>query len=357
MGRVGEDWGEQRGRGAEEGSLIPDAEERVPGAGSDGHAVLRHAETRHAVVVAGKDTGALALHGVPDVAVEVVVAGQQQAARLAEGHGRDAADDVVVRVHRQLLVGADVEHAARRVVRARREREARREERNRIDIALVTREGLLTLAVANVPELGGRVAGPRYEGSLVGRERERHDVTRVARELTALLTGLDVPEGASHITRAGQDLVVIQEAAAGQVARVSWQLTRYAYIALACLQAINGADIIEPATRDIRSGGSVSARHHPRRPQRYRVHLVRRVAVPHDQLAVLAGGHEVPRVAAPVHRVDLGEVSSQCAARAHLDATDRLQVGRRLGERRVACRFTGIPDGILKGLRLLAQTV
>lgn len=56
VGRVGEDWGEQRGRGAEEGSLIPDAEERVPGAGSDGHAVLRHAETRHAVVVAGKDT-------------------------------------------------------------------------------------------------------------------------------------------------------------------------------------------------------------------------------------------------------------------------------------------------------------
>lgn len=77
-------------------------------------------------------TGALALHGVPHVAVEVVVAGEQQAARLAEGDGRDAADDVVVRVHRQLLVGADVEHAARRVVGAGREREPGREELDHI---------------------------------------------------------------------------------------------------------------------------------------------------------------------------------------------------------------------------------
>lgn len=67
-------------------------------------------------------TGALGLHGVPDVAVEVVVAGQQQAPRLGEGHRGDAADDVVVRVHGQLLVRPHVKQAARRVVRPRRKR-------------------------------------------------------------------------------------------------------------------------------------------------------------------------------------------------------------------------------------------
>lgn len=69
---------------------------------------------------------------------------------------------------------------------------------------------------------------------------------------------------------------------------------RYNNVVIETCLPINGADIIEPATRDVRSGGSVSTRHHPRRPQRYRVHLVRRVAVPHDQLTILAGGHEVP---------------------------------------------------------------
>lgn len=73
-------------------------------------------------------TGAFALHRVPDVAVEIVVPGEKQPARLGEGDGGDAADDVVVAVHGQLLVGADVEHAACRVVGACRECEPGREE-------------------------------------------------------------------------------------------------------------------------------------------------------------------------------------------------------------------------------------
>lgn len=73
-------------------------------------------------------TGAFALHRVPDVTVEVIVAGEQQPAGFGEGDGCDAADDVVVAVHGQLLVGADVEHAARRVVGTRRKREPGREE-------------------------------------------------------------------------------------------------------------------------------------------------------------------------------------------------------------------------------------
>ena len=57
----------------------------------------------------------------------VVVAAEEQAAALRERDGGDAADDVVVRVHAELLVRADVEQAARRVVRAGREQHAVRE--------------------------------------------------------------------------------------------------------------------------------------------------------------------------------------------------------------------------------------
>ena len=63
-----------------------------------------------------RPTGPLGPERVPHVAVEVVIAGQQKAAGLAERHAGDAADDVVVAVHAQLLVGPDVEHATGRVV-------------------------------------------------------------------------------------------------------------------------------------------------------------------------------------------------------------------------------------------------
>lgn len=42
--------------GAGGASLVPDAQEGVPRAGGHGHAVLRHAQARHAVVVPGQDT-------------------------------------------------------------------------------------------------------------------------------------------------------------------------------------------------------------------------------------------------------------------------------------------------------------
>jgi len=74
------------------------------------------------------DTGSVLLECVPDVTVEVVVSAEQQPAALAERHRRDAADDVVVRVHADLLVGAYVEQSARRVVRTGREREPARKE-------------------------------------------------------------------------------------------------------------------------------------------------------------------------------------------------------------------------------------
>ena len=76
----------------------------------------------------GQHARPLRLHGVPDVAVEVVVAGQQEPPGPGEGDGGDAADDVVVAVQRQLLVSSDVEQATGGVVRAGGESKSIREE-------------------------------------------------------------------------------------------------------------------------------------------------------------------------------------------------------------------------------------
>ena len=85
--------------------------------------------------------------------------------------------------------------------------------------------------------------------------------------------------------------------------------------------------------------------------------LVGRIAVPHNELAVLRGGHEVARVGAPVHRVHLGEVAAQRAPRPHLDPADGVHGAGGLGQRRVAGRLSALADRIFQGLCLLSQLV
>ena len=74
-----------------------------------------------------RPTCSLCSQSIPDVTIEVIVTGQKKTTALAEGDTGDAADDVVVAVHRQLLVRPDVEHPARRVVASSRKRISIRE--------------------------------------------------------------------------------------------------------------------------------------------------------------------------------------------------------------------------------------
>ena len=108
--------------------LGPDEQAGVPAARAQRHAVGADAEARDAVLVCRQHADALALERVPHVGVVVVVAGKQNAARRREADGRDAAEDVVVRVLVELAVGTQVEQTARCIVRARREGVAVREE-------------------------------------------------------------------------------------------------------------------------------------------------------------------------------------------------------------------------------------
>lgn len=61
-------------------------------------------------------TNTLALHGVPDIAVEVVIARKEQAAAEGEGHGCDATDDALMGVGGQLLICPQVKQAAGGIV-------------------------------------------------------------------------------------------------------------------------------------------------------------------------------------------------------------------------------------------------
>ena len=124
--------------------LVPYLEEGVPGSSADRHTVLGDAQTGNSVVVPGQhtciiiiiiiilvlimivniSTCTLSPESIPDVTVEVVVAGEQESARLAERDAGDAADDVVVAVDCQLLVTSYVEHPAGGVITASSKSEA-----------------------------------------------------------------------------------------------------------------------------------------------------------------------------------------------------------------------------------------
>ena len=125
--------------------LVPYLEEGVPGSSADRHTVLGDAQTGNSVVVPGQhtciiiiisiiiiiiimiimiSTCTLSPESIPDVTVEVVVAGEQKPARLAERDAGDATDDVVVAVDCQLLVTSYVEHPAGGVITASSKSEA-----------------------------------------------------------------------------------------------------------------------------------------------------------------------------------------------------------------------------------------
>lgn len=169
------------------GPLVPDLEEGVPGASGHSHAIVGDPKAAHTVVVASEDpceegrsqnsfglgsrsppaqpgppalTCTVALHGIPDVAVEVVVASEQQPAAAREGNRGDATDDVVMGVHEELLIGPQVEEAARGVIRAGGE------------------------GIAVGEEL--QDTGPGWgEGEGQGQEPGREDLAQLAPELTA----------------------------------------------------------------------------------------------------------------------------------------------------------------------------
>lgn len=124
-------------------------------------------------------------------------------------------------------------------------------------------------------------------------------------------TGLDIPKHAGHITRAGNNLSVIEESAAAEVTRMCAELA--SALARAALlgvgEAVDRADIVKTTTCDEVARRRVSAGHDPAGTEGYSVDFVCRVSVPNDEFAVLGSGDEMPAVCRPMHSVDFGKMT------------------------------------------------
>lgn len=58
-------------------------------------------------------------------------------------------------------------------------------------------------------------------------------------------------------------MTIIQEAAGGEITSVSLELFADPHIALTCLEAVDGADVVQTATGDKATGRCISTGHHP----------------------------------------------------------------------------------------------
>lgn len=67
-----------------------------------------------------------------------------------------------------------------------------------VDVAGVSREGLLAGSFPHVPQFGQGVAGSGDEGVLVGGQSQGHAVSNVVGEDDLLLAGLQVPQAAGE---------------------------------------------------------------------------------------------------------------------------------------------------------------
>jgi len=65
-------------------------------------------------------TCTILLQCIPHITVKVIISAHHESATLWERHRRDATDDVVVRVHADLLIWANVKQSAGRIVRTSR---------------------------------------------------------------------------------------------------------------------------------------------------------------------------------------------------------------------------------------------
>lgn len=246
------------------GNLSPDAEGGVPGTSAKSVTVRGDAEAGDTVDVSSERLEALATESVPNVAVVVVVSGEEVAAREGEGNGGDTAEEVRGGVGHELSASAEVEEAASGVVRTSTESVARREELDGVDVGRVSREGLSADSRTDVPELSSVIASTRDEEVLVGGDGDAHNVGSVLGKFANLGSSLNIPLHAKHITRSRHNLLLRQESAARQISSVRIQLTAHADGRIATSQVVHGADVVQTSASNKTSTRAVRARHHPR---------------------------------------------------------------------------------------------
>ena len=97
-------------------------------------------------------------------------------------------------------------------------------------------------------------------------------------------TSLDIPQHAGHITRASDDLAVIDKPTAAQITRMCAQFASAPDVGppLSAMQIVDRAYVVETSTCDKISRWGISASHDPARSKWNGMNFVGGVCIPND---------------------------------------------------------------------------
>jgi hypothetical protein len=105
----------------------------------------------------------------------------------------------------------------------------------------------------------------------------------VVTEFHIARTSLDVPQHAGHITRAGDDLPVIDKPTAAEITRMCAQFASASDIGpLSAMQIVDRAYVVEASTSDEISRWGISASHDPARSKWNGMDFVGGVRIPNN---------------------------------------------------------------------------
>ena len=139
----------------------------VPTSCAKSHSITSHTKATNTLFVTRKITHSGRLDGIPNTHTTIIIPSKQISAGVRESDRGDTAQDILVIATGHLAARSDRKETASGVVRPSPNKVTIREEGNRVNIRLVTAEGLLALARVDVPNLHLGVTSTRDKEFLV----------------------------------------------------------------------------------------------------------------------------------------------------------------------------------------------
>ena len=127
-----------------------------------------------------------------------------------------------------------------------------------------------------------------HEDSCISKDGAPHDIARMIAELNDPYPSFDVPQHACHVPRTRDNLPVIDETAATEIARVSAEFTSSLHaVSVFVVEIVDGTDVVQtPASNEVARRG-ICAGHDPTGPKRDSMNFVGCVCVPNNEFSVL----------------------------------------------------------------------
>ena len=150
----------------------------VPTSSAKSHTITRNTEATDTLFVTRKISNGLGLDGIPNTHLAIIITGKQVTTRLREGDRGNTTQNLLIVTASHLTARTNREETASSIIRSGTNKVTVGEESDRVDIRLMTTEGLLALARVDVPDLDLGVTGTGDKVVFIGGQSQAKEKGR-----------------------------------------------------------------------------------------------------------------------------------------------------------------------------------